>query len=163
MQKIKQEVEFETLIGIIEEKLRMGGEVNILATGNSMYPLFRHKEDQVCLRKAEPDQLKKYDMVLYRRTKGKYVLHRIVGSGEEGYILRGDGQIRDEYPVKPEQIIARVESFCRNGKIVTCEDIRYRFYAPVWVHTVFLRRMSERGKNYLRRIRNGIRRKLNRS
>lgn len=152
MQKINREVEFAVLMQLIEEKLSMDGEVNILATGNSMYPLFRHKKDQVLLGRAEAGNLKKYDMILYRRDSGQYVLHRIVGEGKDGYVLRGDHQIQDEYPVRPDQVIAKVRSFCRNGRQVSCGDRGYRIYVQVWMHTVLLRRAAARGKNLLRKL-----------
>ena len=87
MLKNKYTVEFDSLMEIIETKLSQGSEVIILATGNSMMPLFKHKRDQVCLIKER--NLKKYDMILYRRLNGQYVLHRIVGKNSDGFILRG--------------------------------------------------------------------------
>jgi len=152
LQKINKEVEFAALMQLIEEKLSMDGEVNILATGNSMYPLFRHKRDQVLLGRAETGKLKKYDMILYRRDSGQYVLHRIVGEKKDGYVLRGDHQLWDEYPVRPDQVIAKVRSFSRNGRQTSCEDMGYRIYVQVWTHTVLLRRAAARGKSLLRRL-----------
>ncbi len=152
MQKIHKEVEFAVLMQLIGEKLSMNGEVNILTTGNSMYPLFRHKKDQVLLGRAKTGDLKKYDMILYRRDSGQYVLHRIVGEGKDGYVLRGDNQIWNEYPVRPDQVIAKVKRFSRNGRQVSCENIGYRIYVQFWTHTVLLRRAAARGKSLLKRF-----------
>lgn len=136
----KQEVFLDTLMPIIREKLDMGANVTLGASGNSMYPLFRHRKDTVCLEKVDGREVRKYDMILFQRPEGSYVLHRIVGVGAEGYILRGDHQYQNEYPVKPEQVIAKVVSFVRDGREISCRSIRYKMYAVVWVNTLSLRR-----------------------
>lgn len=152
MRKDSQNVAFDSMMEVIKEKFSFGGEVIISATGNSMYPLFRHQKDRVCLRSAEGEALKKYDMILYQRENGQYVLHRIVGSGEKGFVLRGDGQAVNEYPVRAEQVIAKVARFTRNGKEYTCSHPGYRVYVYVWTHTVMLRKVWRKGKNFLWRV-----------
>lgn len=147
MLKNRKEVLLDELMPVIREKLDAGGEVILLASGNSMYPLFRHRKDTVRLKKAEPGSLRKYDMILYQRDGGKYVLHRIVGTGERGFVLRGDHQYQDEYPVREEQVIAKVCGFCRGEREMSCECLRYRFYAVIWVETVHLRHIIVRVKN----------------
>lgn len=133
-------VPLHSLMPLIVEKLHQEGTVKIPARGNSMYPLFRHGRDQVYLRGLQGEDPGQYDMILYRRPNGKYVLHRIVGVREDGYVLRGDGQLVDEYPVRPEWVIARVEGFHRGGRSYTCEHWGYRVYVVLWVHTVWVRR-----------------------
>lgn len=152
MRKNSQNVAFDSMMEVIKEKFSFGGEVIISASGNSMYPLFRHQKDQVCLRSAEGEDLKKYDMILYQRENGQYVLHRIVGSGEKGFVLRGDGQVVNEYPIRTEQVIAKVSGFTRNGKKYTCSHPGYRVYVCVWMHTVMLRKVWGKGKNFLWRV-----------
>lgn len=133
-------VPLHSLMPLIVEKLRQEGTVKIPARGNSMVPLFRHGRDQVCLRPVDATALRKYDMILYRRPNGKYVLHRVVGVKKDGYVLRGDGQLVDEYPVRPAWVIARVEGFGRGAHSYTCAHWGYRVYAVLWVHTVWVRR-----------------------
>lgn len=145
--KNKQEVALDMLMPVIREKLEMGGTVSLGASGNSMSPLFRHRKDTVSLEKTDGREVKKYDMILYQRPDGKYVLHRIVGVGADGYILRGDHQYADEYPVKPEWVIAKVTGFVRNGRRTECTNILYRMYAVCWVNTVSLRHWLFYGKS----------------
>lgn len=136
--KNKKEVQLDELMPVIIEKLEAGGEVHISSSGNSMYPLFRHRKDTVCLKKGS---IKKYDMILYKRDDGKYVLHRIVGIKNNCYVLRGDHQLYNEYPIRDNQVIAKVISFCRNNKQVNCHNIWYQIYVFVWVHTMTLRKI----------------------
>lgn len=148
----KREVQLEMLMPVIKEKLNLGAEVNLISSGNSMCPLFHHRKDTVCLKQAVGSDVKKYDMILYQRDNGKYVLHRVVGNGPEGFILRGDNQYENEYPIREDQVIAKVCGFSRNGgNRVSCENIRYRMYAVLWVNTAGLRRMFSKIKRFPRR------------
>lgn len=149
MLKNRKEVSLNVLMPVIREKLEAGGEVNLPASGNSMYPLFRHRQDTVRLKKAESGSLRKYDMILYQRDNGKYILHRIIGIGEQGFVLRGDNQYQKEYPVREEQVIARVCSFCRGEREVSCGSFFYRMYAVIRVETAPLRSVLVRVKNRL--------------
>lgn len=151
MQKNSQSVAFDSMMEVISEKLSVGGDVLISASGDSMYPLFRHQKDQVRLSRVERT-LKKYDMILYRRDNGQYVLHRIVGIGENGFILRGDAQLVNEYPVREDQVIAKVSGFVRNGKEYTCQYFFYRLYAYLWTNTVLMRKILGKCKRMIRRI-----------
>ncbi len=136
----RQRVDFHSLMPLISAKLEQEGKVKIPAQGNSMFPLFRHGRDQVILEMCSPCNVKKYDMILYCRPNGQYVLHRVVGVKKDGYILRGDGQLWNEYPVRPEWIIARVGAFRRGARSYTCACCGYRVYAVVWTDTVWVRR-----------------------
>lgn len=124
---------------VIREKLDLGAEVELPSSGNSMYPLFRHRKDSFRLKKIKGEEARKYDMILYQRDNGRYILHRIVRVGPEGYSLRGDNQYTDEFPVRADQIIGRVCSFCRNGRQIDCESLSYWAYCRFWVHTVRVR------------------------
>lgn len=152
MRKINKKVTFDDLMPLITAKLGTEGIVRILSMGNSMYPLFSHKRDQVFLEQIDISNLKKYDMILYQRDSGQYVLHRIVGIGEKGFILRGDAQTVNEYPIREDQVIAKVSGFVRKGREHSCDEALYRLYVLVWTHIVLLRRIYRKGKFILRKI-----------
>lgn len=135
----RKAIRFEDLIGIVRESLETGHEVTIMATGVSMEPLFKAQRDEVTL--ALRDTFHRYDLILYQRTNGQYVLHRIVGKDDRGYILRGDNQHYKEYGIQDHQIIAKVVRFKRNGKGYACDDWRYQLYSHTWVHTNTLRKI----------------------
>ena len=145
-------VKLDDMMPIIKEKLDLGGKVTILSTGNSMYPLFKHKRDQVTLERLPQEGAALYDMILYQRDDKRYVLHRIVGEGTEGFILRGDAQIINEYPIRKDQIIARVTSFQRKGKEVSCTDRGYLNYVWFWIHTYPVRKLYRRVRSLAGRI-----------
>ena len=73
-----------------------------------MLPLIREGKDSVIL--VAPDNLKKHDIVLYRRKNGAYVLHRIIKIRDDEFIMCGDNQGQPERGIYRENIIAKVSS-----------------------------------------------------
>lgn len=112
---------------LIRATVEQGGEFPLVTAGTSMLPMLRDREDTVWLKK-KPERLKKYDLPLYKRADGTYVLHRVVAVGKDGYAMCGDNQYRREYPVNDGQILAVVGRFEKNGKITAVTSWRYRLY-----------------------------------
>ncbi len=119
------------LSNIFAEVLKNGGSFKLKVKGMSMYPLIRSNVDSVVL-KAKPD-VKKYDIVLYKRNNSAYVLHRIVKAKNGAFWLAGDFETSKEYPVYPQQIVAAVTSIWRGDREISCNSMFYQLYARVWV------------------------------
>jgi len=103
-----------------------------------MLPMLRPDRDVVTLSPL-PQRLKKYDLPLYCRTDGQFVLHRVVKVGDT-YTCIGDHQFQKETGLRHEQMIGLVTEFVREGKTVKVTHWRYRLYCRVWHHSRFLRR-----------------------
>lgn len=116
---------------VVEEVVRAGGRVNITVTGNSMYPMLRDRADSVLLA-APPERLKRFDLPLYRRDSGDYVLHRVLHVKNGAYTMCGDNQTALEEGIRREQIVAVAQSFCRSGKTISCSNPLYRISAALW-------------------------------
>ncbi len=112
---------------MIEKAFEDGKEFNLITAGTSMLPMLRDRKDTVVLRKVD-GKLKKYDLPLYKRADGSFVLHRIVGKGKEGYRMSGDNQLAIEYPVTDGQIVAVVSAYIKDGKRTSVNSIAYKFY-----------------------------------
>ena len=134
----KQKIPMETLSELIRFQLENGGRANLVVTGNSMYPMLRSGIDTVELVPIKERQ-KKGDIILYRRDNGRYILYRIVGLTNDGYICCGDNQAEKE-PVRHDQLLAVVDSFARRGKAYTLTHVCYRLYAAFWTGTFPVRR-----------------------
>lgn len=119
-----KKVRLEQMLPIIEEKISSGGEVSIPVTGISMYPTLKQGRDYAVLSKA-PEHLKKGDIPFYRRENGSFVLHRIVGENEDGYILCGDNQTEKEYGIKHSQVIAVMTCVERNGERIAADSLTF--------------------------------------
>lgn len=117
----------------IEELLKEGALVRVKPEGYSMYPMFVPGRDEALIERAEPDRLKRGDVVLYRRRQGILVLHRIWKRGKDGFYLVGDNQSRVEGPLEPEQIKGVLVRFIRKGREISTADPLYRVLSGLWL------------------------------
>lgn len=100
-------------------------------TGTSMAP-FLHPGDTVYL--SPPDRsFSPGDVVLYRRADGSYILHRIIRVEHNGIVqITGDNQTPLE-PVQAEtQIVAKVTTAKRKGRLITTQSLTWQFYRTLW-------------------------------
>lgn len=126
---LEKSVQLEQLMPLITERLAAGESVRFTPHGISMRPMLEGGRDNVVLSPIT-GKLKKYDLLLYRRHNGQYVLHRIVRVGET-YTCRGDNQLYNESGIRPEQLIAVVTEFCRKGKTYPVTNPAYHLYCRI--------------------------------
>ena len=146
----KRDVALDTLMPLIREELTRGQRVRFSPRGISMLPMLRQGIDTVTISPVK-GRLKKYDLPLYRRDDGKYILHRIVRAGET-YTCIGDNQFVKETGVRQDQLIGVVTEFTRGEKAISVNDPRYWLYCRFWNTTRFPRRCFRKGKSLLRRL-----------
>lgn len=115
---------------LIRERLAEGKTVRFFPRGVSMLPMLRQGRDRVVLSPVN-GRLKKYDLPLYQRDDGHFVLHRVVAVGET-YTCIGDNQYELEYGVRQDQIIAVVTAFSRDNREIPVTDFRYQLYCRLW-------------------------------
>ncbi len=139
----------EQLMPVILEQLAGGGTVSFTPHGVSMRPMLENGRDQVILSPVQ-GRLKKYDLPLYRRDDGQFVMHRIVRVGEH-YTCIGDNQFLLEYPVRQDQLLAVVTGFVRKGKAYSVHQFSYRAYCRLWHWSRPVRHLYLRGKGWLKR------------
>lgn len=133
----KKKISLQEIYPIIKEKLEAGGTVQLPITGTSMNPLLYWGRDTVELIKCDNPQ--KYDIIFYRRDDGSFVLHRIVGKNDKGFILCGDNQVKKEYGITDKNIIAVVKSITRKGKTFSVDKALYKLYVKLWTLILPLR------------------------
>lgn len=113
--------------------------VSIPVSGISMCP-FLHPGDQVFLELPE-GKLKKGDVVLFTRSTGQYILHRIRKVHADGsYTMMGDNQSWTEKVDSADHIHARVTAVQRKGKKSRPGDPNWWFYAKPWLWCAPVRR-----------------------
>lgn len=117
-------------IDTVESELNSSGIFASVTQGTSMQPLFKTHRDMVVLT-VPKRELKKYDVVLYRLSSGKYVLHRIVKVLPTKYLIRGDNTYHLEH-IEKDRIIAVLTEFIRKGKKHTVDDLSFKIYSRVW-------------------------------
>lgn len=146
----KREIELKELLPLMEECLASGGSVRFAPKGISMLPMLRQGVDSVILSPA-PEKLHKYDIPLYRRDDGKFVLHRVVKTGET-YTCIGDNQFVFEPGVRRDQVIAVVTAFTRGPKEYKVSDLRHQLYCRIRHYSRPFRQLYRRAKGWLRKI-----------
>lgn len=140
----------EQIMPLMREYLAAGKTVKFSPRGISMLPMLRQGIDDVVLSPI-PEKLKKYDLPLYQRDDGHFVLHRIVRVGET-YTCIGDNQFELEHGLRHDQMIALVTAFYRNGKYHSVNELTYRIYCRFWHYCRGLRHFWRRGIGWLRRL-----------
>ena len=133
----ERQLPLEQLMPLIRERLAAGKNVKFLPRGTSMLPLIRQGEDSVVLSPL-PEKLKKYDIPLYQRSDGSYVLHRIVKVGDT-YTCIGDNQFQLEPGLRREQMIAVVTAVIRDGETIRVDRFGYKLYCRMWHYSRPLR------------------------
>lgn len=120
---------------VIEEK----GELIYTNVGDSMYPLI-HPRDLLVIKK--PDlPLKRFDIPLYKRDSGQYVLHRIVKIKNGEYYICGDNRVGYETGITDRHIIGVLTDIVRGGDTISVYSFKNRVYARFWCGSMLLRRI----------------------
>ena len=135
----EKSVQLEQLMPLIREQLAQGKTVRFSPRGTSMLPMLRQGIDSVVFSPL-PEKLKKYDLPLYQRQNGQYVLHRIVKVGDT-YTCIGDNQFAYEPGLRHDQMIALVTEFYRGEKRHLVMDLPYRLYCCFWHYSRWPRRI----------------------
>lgn len=143
------ELQLDQLMPLMKECLAAGQSIRFSPRGISMLPMLREGADCVILSPV-PEKLKKYDIALYQRDNGQYVLHRIIEVGET-YSCMGDNQFVKEFGLRYEQMIAVVTVFYRGEEEYSVRDLEYWLYCRFWHLSRPVRYFWRRGKRWLRR------------
>lgn len=115
------------LMPLIRDSLDNGQTVRIRVRGNSMYPFLLDTRDSVTFAPLNDRPVRRGDIILFRRTNGSYVMHRVYsvdGNGVMQFI--GDAQYTLEHDINREQAVAYVHSVMRNGKEISCDKGAWR-------------------------------------
>jgi len=149
----------ESIVPLIRLQLENGGRSHLVVTGISMHPTLRHGKDRVEL-VPPPQKLKRGDLILYRRSGGRYILHRIVSKPEAGsFTCSGDNQWQPE-TVTENQVIALVDTYIRGKKRIPVNSWYCRLYVQLVVLFFPVRRPFLALRRGLGRLRKRLRKKL---
>ena len=127
-----------------------------------MMPLLRQHHDLIIIEKPK-GRLKKYDVPLYKREGGKYILHRIVKVRDHDYVICGDNLTVLEYGITNDDIIGVMTGFVRDGKTHRVNEPGYLFYVHLWCDFLPVRIFLLKVRNRLRRYGVAVLRRLRRN
>ena len=146
---MEKDIRMEQLMPLFRERLDKGQTVRFMPRGISMLPMLRQGIDSVVLSPL-PEKLKKYDLPLYQRPNGKYILHRIVDVGDT-YTCLGDNQYKKEFGVEHPWMIGVVTAFYRGEKYHSVNELGYQICCRLWYLFKRLRIFGSRCKGWLKR------------
>ena len=127
-------------VGNIEQCLQELGYAVVPIRGTSMWPLLKEGKSRVQVEAKEGKQVRKGDIVLYRRKNGTLVLHRIIKVEDDTFLVCGDHQWKLDEQVQEEQILAIAQGFFRNGHYIDETTRWYRLYKKFWSGNLIIRR-----------------------
>ncbi len=121
-------MKMENMHPIITEALENNGEFVFFPRGKSMLPTIVPEIDMVTL--IPPNNIEKYDIVLYKRKNGQYILHRVIKTKTNSFVMCGDNQLSYEKGILQSQLIAKVKCITKpDGSIVECNGVENCNYA----------------------------------
>ena len=115
----------------IEQQIAENGFYISTTVGVSMRPMLRNRRDRVIIRSTDGGRLSKWDLPLYKRPDGKYVLHRVIEVRDGYYVIRGDNTYAKEH-VPDDWIVGVMTEFYRGERHVLATNRGYRRYAAFW-------------------------------
>lgn len=112
----------------IEQVLAEEGRGFFQTFGDSMEPLLHHRKSTVVIH-AKTSRLQRWDVALFRRPTGEYVLHRVVRVEPGGYRIRGDNRLWSEM-VPSEWVIGVMAGFYpdKSDQYISCQSPTYQAY-----------------------------------
>ena len=129
----------ETFLPELVEILSSGGHVSLVVSGSSMKPFLKHGRDVVCLRACTDKDIKRGQILLYKRADHSIILHRVRKVlPDRQIIMNGDAQAWCE-TISFSQVIAVVISAERNGRYISCDHLFFHLWNAFWYPTRALR------------------------
>lgn len=113
--------------------LKKGQAVEIHPQGSSMFPLLTEGRDSVIVQSLDDIVPKKGDIILYQRSNGLLVLHRVCRTRQEGYYFVGDNQTEVEGPLDSSQLLAIVTKIRRRGRLFSVKHPVYLAVSRTWL------------------------------
>ena len=133
-----------------EEEIRRNGKIIYTNVGDSMMPFIRQGRDVLIISKVN-GKLKRYDVPLYKRDSGQYVLHRILKVRKNDYVICGDNRWNKEYSITDKHIIGVLTGIIRDGREILVTDRKYRIYVHLWCDFFPVRAFIIRTRQFLKR------------
>ena len=106
-------------------ELERNGVLAFAPGGNSMWPTLKDKKQTVMIvKKQDGQRFNKYDVALYQRKDGSYVIHRIMEVLDNGYNFMGDSLLDLEF-VPETAVLGLMTGFNKGKKFIEVTDKKY--------------------------------------
>lgn len=133
MKEEKRWITSKVLFSEISKQLAENRQAVFTVTGMSMWPFLCHGRDKVIVGSAKKEDLKIGDIVLYRFTEDRYILHRITYLDAVSFQTTGDGNLTRDKRMPYESIVAKVNYVIRKGERINCSNWKWKMVSAVWL------------------------------
>ena len=130
-----------------EDIIAEQGKLIYTSVGDSMNPLIKEGDLLVISKVTQP--LKKYDIPLYKRDNGQYVLHRIIDISSDGYVMCGDNRAAAERGIGDRNIIGVLTAVIRDG-VESPVEPGTGLYTRLWYGSLMFRKIVFRVKGFIK-------------
>lgn len=151
---MREIMDLATLMPTIEEVISAGGVFRLYPRGKSMLPLLHEGSDSVEL--VKPDGYRVGDVLLYRRTNGQFVLHRLIAVERGTLTFCGDHQNTLEYGVPKSAVLAKMGGYFTGDEHHTLDTPEYRRYAKERVRRFPFYRRNKRILVFLQKVKHTV-------
>ncbi|MCD8265749.1 MAG: S24/S26 family peptidase [Prevotellaceae bacterium] len=134
----RKELPNDALLALVKEMLLEGHTAVVTVKGFSMRPFLEHLRDKVRL--EQPERLAEGDAVLAELSRGRYVLHRIVGLEGESVTLMGDGNLSGTEHCLRKDVCGVVTEYIRPRRTISASDPRLVRRIRAWRRLLPIRR-----------------------
>lgn len=136
--RMEPQILLEEYHRILEEEEEVAA-LPLTVTGNSMSPFLIHGRDTVYLsRLTRPPR--RGDILLYRRSTGGYVLHRVYAVKKDGLTMVGDAQTALEPGIQERQVLAVVTAVLRKDIKLEPGSFWWMFFEKIWIRLLPVRK-----------------------
>jgi signal peptidase I len=108
----------------LKDHIRRNGSVEIVSSGNSMFPLILHGSRCEFV-PFEPERAGIGDILLFVTEQHRLVGHRLIGIARERnktwYVCKGDANRSLDPPVQADRIIGRLVRIHRRGRTIRAD------------------------------------------
>ena len=132
-----------------EDILNRDGRLIYSSVGDSMLPMIRQGRDLLVIEEPK-GRLKKYDIPLYKRDNGRYVLHRILKVRAKDYVICGDNRWNPEYGITDRHIIGVLTAVITDGVEKPLKGWRYSLYVFLWCRLFPVRALILKGVHVMK-------------
>ncbi len=127
-------VNMDEVIDSVMSKIENGGSVTMVGGGTSMAPFIEPKTDKIVLSKIPVGKkIRVGEIYLYRRSNGRYAIHRVYSVNRNTLSMCGDSQITLER-IKKDDLIAIVTQVIKPDKTINCLN-----FGSLLIHGVRMR------------------------
>lgn len=117
----------------IEELLKNGITVSFKPMGYSMYPMIVPDRDEVTIASIKGHQIRRGDVLVYRRPAGKLIIHRVYKATSDSVYMIGDNEHVVEGPIPKSVVYGYMTSFSHNNRHYSTRNIIYKAYYNIWL------------------------------